>query len=335
MLQFFLKVFALSFTAMLFSWFFEGAFYTFHYSRAQDDLPLNGLNVPEPAIVSRIVKDINILLLGMAGEPYPAPYLTDTIMVASIRPKESRVILTSIPRDLMVKVPGGNNEVKINSLYELGKHFSPLKPEVFIKEKVEEILGLSMDYYALIDVNGLEIFIDALGGVDIDVKKAIADPFFPGPNYSYEPFYIKAGAHHFNGHDAARFARSRYAPRGDFERIERQQELLEAVKKHIANKGASLGTFTALFNNMNNHLVTNVSPKDVSLLLSLFISRGGEFIETYALNDGPGGLLKSGRSTKGAYILLPKKGLEKYSEIQKFMQGIESKSSPFSLIPAR
>lgn len=328
MIRFFLKVFFLSFAAMVFSWFFEGAFYTFHYSRAQDGLPLNGLNVPEPAIVSRIVKDTNILLLGMAGEPYPAPYLTDTIMVASIRPKDSRVILTSIPRDLMVKVPGGNNEIKINSLYELGRHFSPLKPEAFIKDKVEEITGLSMDYYALIDVKGLEAFIDALGGVDIDVKKAIADPFFPGPNYSYEPFYLKAGSYHLNGHDAVRFARSRYAPRGDFERIERQHQLLEAVKKHVARNGASLGIFTTLFNNMNNHLVTNVSPKDVSLLFSLFISREGERVQTYALDDSPGGLLKSSRSAKGAYILLPKKGLEKYLEIQKFMQGIENKFNP-------
>lgn len=318
MLRFFLKVFFLSFTAIVFSWFFEGAFYTFHYSKAQDGLPLNGLNVPKPAIVSRMVRDTNILLLGMAGTPYPAPYLTDTIIVASIRPNESRVMLTSIPRDLTVKISGRGGEVKINSLYELGKHFSPLAPETFIKEKVEEITGLSMDYYALIDIKGLETFINALGGVDIEVKKAIADPFFPGPNYLYEPFYLKMGAYHLSGHDAVRFARSRYAPRGDFERIERQHQLLQAIEKRVASKSASLATFTTLFNDAGDHFITNITLQSMPTLLS-FVFMGAEDVKSYTIGIGRDGLLKEGKGKNGAYILAPKKGLEEYSEIQEFI----------------
>jgi len=319
MVRFFLKAFLLSLTAIGFSWFFEGAFYTFHYSRA-DAVTISGtIDLPRPAIVENLLKDTNFLLLGMAGKPYPAPYLTDTIIVGSFRANTGDITLTSVPRDLFVKVSGGSNFARINSLYEIGKSFAPLEPETFIKEKVEEISGLPIEYYAAIDVEGLEKVVDFFGGVDIEVKKPIADPFYPGPNYSYEPFYLETGTHHLGGHDAVRFARSRYAPRGDFERIARQQQLINVLKEKIGEKDISLEQSVELFRELDGHLFTNITIKDLPFLLtSLFTFQESE-IQSFTLDIGPQGLLQESRSEIGAYILSPKAGLENYTEIQKFI----------------
>lgn len=319
MVRFFLKVFALSFAAILFSWFFEGAFYTYHYSRANTYQSDGGVVAPRPALLSAIQKDFNFLLLGMSGIPYPAPYLTDTIIAGSVRVRGGGVNLFSLPRDLLVKVPGGTNWVKINSLYEIGKSFSPLEPEYFVKEKVEEITGLPIDYVAVIDVKGLETVIDFLGGVDMEVKNTITDPFFPGPNYSYEPFYLEEGMRHLSGHDAVRFARSRYTPRGDFERIERQQNLIKALRERIAAAHIPFGNIAEVFSRLQGHLITNIVLQNMPSLLS-FMFADGEHIESHTIGIGrEGALLKEGKGKDGAYILAPKKGAEDYSEIQKFI----------------
>ncbi|MBI3335925.1 MAG: LCP family protein [Candidatus Portnoybacteria bacterium] len=322
MIRFFLKVFLLSFTAIAFSWFLEGAAYTFHYSKAQDTIPAGELTLPRTGITLPGTQDANFLLLGMAGSSYPAPYLTDTIMVGRFDAARSRVTLVSIPRDLFVQIPGSKNVAKINSLYEIGRSFSPLEPEKFIKEKVEEMSGLPIRYYAVIDVAGLERLIDSLGGVELEVKKPIRDPFYPGPNYSYEPFYLEAGVHHLSGHDAVRFARSRYAPRGDFERIERQHQLLRSLKEALASRAFSLENVFSLFSDLNGHLFTNVSVKDLPCLLAAFFSLSNGEIETLTLDMGPEGLLKEGHAASGAYILTPKAGLENYEEIKKFFSRI-------------
>lgn len=325
MARFFLKVFLLSFAAIAFSWFLEGAAYTFHYSRAGEESLGGEVIVPRPAAIDSLLNDTNFLLLGMAGKGYPAPYLTDTIIVGRFDAASQRLTLVSIPRDLFVEIPESKNFVRINSLYEIGRSFSPLEPEKFIKEKVEEITGLPIHYYAVIDVTGLERLIDSLGGVELEIKKPIHDPFYPGPNYSYEPFYLKEGIHHLNGHDAVRFARSRYAPRGDFERIERQHELLRSLRETLASQAFGLENAFSLFSDLNGHLFTNVSMKDLPSLLAAFFFLHNREIETLTLDIGLDGLLKEGHAQSGAYILMPKGGLEEYGEIQSFFMGITNK----------
>jgi len=325
MLRFFLKVFLLSFTAIAFSWFVEGAFYTYYYSRSGGEGLASQFVLPRPAAVDALVKDTNVLLLGVAGKSYPAPYLTDTIILAMVKASPASVTLVSIPRDLIVKVPGGKNVVKINSLYELGKTYSPLEPEKFIKEKTEKITGIPLDYYAVIDVVGLEKVIDSLGGLDIDVKKPIADPFFPGPHYSYEPFYLEAGLSHLNGHDAVRFARTRYSKRGDFDRMERQHQLLTAIREKIGQHSPLPNNVVTLFNELKNHFVSNANLQDLPVFLATALDVKGSAVQSFSLDTSrEQGLLISDRLPSGAYAIMPKAGLENYKDIQAFFTKLNS-----------
>lgn len=326
MLSFFLKAFLLSFTAIAFSWLVEGAFYTYYYASGQEHQGASGITLPQPAVVEALVKDTNFLLLGISGKPYPAQFLTDTIIVGQLKVNPAQLMLTSIPRDVMVKTPGGNSIVKINSLYELGQRFSPLEPEHFIKQKIEEITGLTIDYYAVIDVAGLEKIVDALGGVDVTLDKALYDPTFPGPNYSYEPLYLSAGAHYLNGHDAVRFARSRHSTRGDFDRVIRQQLLLGLLKEKALAQGLSAKEALGLYESVKDHLTSNLGIKDIPFLLANLLNFKGGAIQSNTIDNGPSGLLRSSHASTGAYMLLPKNGLEHYEDIQEFFNSLKTEN---------
>src|SRR6202035_5586696 len=81
---------------------------------------------PAPGTIAYKLKHgqrVNILLLGRGGYENDAPYLTDSMMAVSIDPVSNRVVLASIPRDLVVKMtlqgPGRTWVNKINAAYEV------------------------------------------------------------------------------------------------------------------------------------------------------------------------------------------------------------------------
>ncbi|MEK9147411.1 MAG: LCP family protein [Patescibacteria group bacterium] len=256
------------------------------------------------------LKSINFLFLGIPGKEYAAPWLTDTIIVGSFNSNNGSVSLISIPRDLIIKIPDSGNITKINALYSLGKTFSPLEPIKFIKEKITEITGLKIDYYILIDVIGLERFIDSVGGVNITVSDDISDPRFPGANYSYEPFYLSAGFHNLNGHEAVRFARSRNSLRGDFDRIQRQRQLIQALKNQIFAKNLNLQWLIKSYKDLNDRLISNLELDDLPILFKAARLISNKNISDYSLEISPNGLLKETDIILGgvnAYAIIPKK----------------------------
>ncbi|MDQ0613329.1 LCP family protein required for cell wall assembly [Microbacterium sp. W4I4] len=100
------------------------------------------------------------------------------------------------------------------------------------KDAAEGVLGIEIPYYVFLDMNGFAALVDALGGVDINVKKRL--PKGGGPSYKDEPAkdwatgWIEAGQQHMNGDTAQWYARSRYTT-SDYDRMRRQRELQEAI----------------------------------------------------------------------------------------------------------
>jgi LCP family protein required for cell wall assembly len=207
---------------------------------------------------------INILLLGKAGEGAPGENLTDTIMLASIHTKEKKVALLSLPRDLYLTLPEYQFAGKINTLYQFG--FNNNLGTEPLADGLKTITGESIDYFFVIDFDGFEETVDALGGVTVDVPKDFYDPRYPGKNYSYETFELKKGWQKLDGATALKYVRERHDdPEGDFGRAKRQQQILEAVK----NKTLSPGTYfnflrvVKLFESVENNVKTNVSLEEM------------------------------------------------------------------------
>lgn len=174
----------------------------------------------------------------------------DTIMVVTIDPVKKAAMLVSIPRDLLASVPGYESR-RINELFSIGG-------AELVMESAEILLGTPIDFYLTIDFEGFRRIIDALGGVEIDVKYDINDYRFPNADDTgFDPFVIKAGTHHMNGETLLRYVRTRFDdPRGDFGRIDRQQQALVALKSQILTF-QSLVRIPLLINELHGMVDTN------------------------------------------------------------------------------
>ena len=136
---------------------------------------------------------ITILLLGYGGAGHDGGSLSDVIMVAHINPKEKKVSLISIPRDLWVEIPIRSDisqSFKINHAYAIGlndRNYPLKEPKykgeggggVMTKEVIGEITGLRIDYFIAMDFDGFKKIIDALGGVQVGVPVTFDDNYYP------------------------------------------------------------------------------------------------------------------------------------------------------------
>lgn len=179
-----------------------------------------------------------IVLLGVDQRPSETtPGRSDTIIVVRVDPQVPRVDMFSIPRDLLVDVPGYANNVKINSAYPAGAA-SGIEGggPTLVAQTIEYNFGIPIDYFATVDIPGLEKIIDTLGGVIIDVPSQLKDDQYPTEDFGYTRAYFPAGLQKMDGKQAVRYARTRHSD-GGFRRTERQQALLLAVREQALDIG--------------------------------------------------------------------------------------------------
>jgi LCP family protein required for cell wall assembly len=154
---------------------------------------------------------------------------TDSMILFSFDPATKSAGMLSIPRDLWVDIPGeGPN--KINTAYRLGEMSGqPGGGPGLAMKTVEEALGVPVPYYAMVDFNAFVRFIDEMGGLDMKIREEITiDPIGPGNTRTLE-----IGTQTLTGAEALAYARNRYAGNDDFDRSQRQQEVIMAIRKQI------------------------------------------------------------------------------------------------------
>lgn len=270
---------------------------------------------------------INILLLGIGGANHPGGQLADTTMVVSIDPKNAQIAMLSIPRDLYVPIPGFGNG-KINSAHSTGEQNKDKTgggPEL-MKKTVANILDLSIHYYIRADFTGFIKLIDALGGVQVDVEKTISDPFYPDENMEgYNPFYIGSGIHQLDGATALKYARSRETT-SDFDRARRQQQILTAVKEKALSAGILTNPkkITDILKILGDHIRTDMQTKEMEQLMTILKNCDTSKIVNKVLDNSSSGLLSNPTTDMGGYYLIPKAGINNFSEIQRLAHEIFS-----------
>lgn len=145
---------------------------------------------------------VNILAIGdsyRAGQSH----LADSVHVISIDPATGGATVLGIPRDSWVPIPGHGSQ-KINEAFALGG------PELMIST-VEDLTGLTMDYYAVTTFQGFMSLIKEVGGLSMKIPYDIHDT---GSKANFGK-----GRTTLSGKDALRLARARYdVPNGDFSR---------------------------------------------------------------------------------------------------------------------
>ena len=266
----------------------------------------------------------NILLIGMPGKPWPAPDLTDSIEIISINNKTKKIITIAIPRDLLVQIPGSKYETKINALYSIEN-----SPKM-LQKKAEEITGLKIQYYLIVNLSSIEKVIDALGGIDINVKETLTDYSFPTEDRGYELFTIEAGLNHLDGKSAIKYMRSRNTARGDFGRVERQQQAMEAIRKKAGklNLFSDFAKIISIFQEFDDK--TNINIGEIKTMANLAKGISKNKIDYFALDAGEKNSLLLYEETlfgsQVASVLWPRKGIFDYSEIQTKITNLQARS---------
>ncbi|SDG94400.1 transcriptional attenuator, LytR family [Selenomonas sp. WCT3] len=143
---------------------------------------------------------------------------SDTLMIAAVDPKQKQASLLSVPRDTRVKIKGHGFD-KVNAAYAYGH-------EKLTQDTVENLLGVNIEHYVIINTKSFAKIIDALGGIDIDVPKRMhyEDPYDDdgGLLIDFQP-----GMQHMDGAKAITYVRYR-DEEGDLGRIRRQQDFIKA-----------------------------------------------------------------------------------------------------------
>lgn len=277
---------------------------------------------------------VNILVLGKGGPGHIGADLTDTVIVASIDPLQKEASLLSIPRDLYVKVTDLGS-MKINSVYANAKQNALTGSRVSndqlkkaeeaglstIQKTVEQSMGIPIHYYAMIDFEGFRKAIDTVGGIDIDVQQELYDPSVAWEN-GYNPLIAAKGMQHFNGKKALLYSRSRYgSARGDFDRAQRQREVILALKEKVLN----VGTFgnplkiSQLTDDFGNHVQTNLSVNEVMRLYTIGKDVPSNKVASLGLADPPHNYVTTA-NIGGQSVVIPRAGAGNFKEIQSFVR---------------
>ncbi len=264
------------------------------------------------------VDRINFLVLGQGGVGHDGPFLSDTNIVVSLKPSTGQIALLSLPRDMLVYIPGYGND-RINLANSIGETTGyPGGGAALAARVVEDTLGIPINYYARIDFAGFEQFVDELGGVEIDIDRAFTDNQYPDGKNGYTTISFNAGPQKLSGEESLQFVRSRHSPeeQGDFSRARRQQKFIVALKDRILTPTNLLnpGKLVRTFKNLNDHIVTNAQLWELKSFLELAKEADFEYISFQVLDDSPAGPLYSTTTDRGAYVLAPK--ISDYSEIR-------------------
>lgn len=263
---------------------------------------------------------INILLLGMGGEKHAGGYLTDTIILVSLKPSTKKVSMLSIPRDMSIAVEGMGWH-KINAINAFAENKKEGSGGEALSQALSDILDIPIHYYVRADFNGFVDVIDILGGVELEVENTLEDYRYPIAGrednedyYSrFEHLYIEKGWQKMDGSLALKYARSRYAAGvegSDFARARRQQKIIQAAKEKILKTENFFKptVISGLISELNESLSFNLKIWEAIKLWQIFKDIGDGDISNYVLDDRPNGLLVASRSEAGAYILVPRSG---------------------------
>jgi LCP family protein required for cell wall assembly len=226
---------------------------------------------------------LNMLVLGIDKRP-DGTFVegegsrADTIMVARVWPKSGQIRLLSVPRDLFVEIEPSVHD-RINAAYAYGGVPG-------IVEVLEGQWDISVDHHAVVDFEGFEEIIDALGGVTLDVGSELPPSWRLGE-----------GVQTLDGRHALLYARNRNTPGGDLDRIARQQKVVAALRGQALGWG-TLARLHKIVPAIDDAIETDVSTTE-AISLAQLLAKNKDSMTSAQLKGAPMAL------PDGRQVLLP------------------------------
>lgn len=224
---------------------------------------------------------VNVLILGVDTRPKSEQdevpgSRTDTIMLAQVTPDTGNIELLSIPRDLMVEVEPGVKD-RINSAYAYGGVDQTIKV-------VGDYTGLPIHHYVVVDFKGFQQVVNAMGGVQIDLKKG---QYPPG-------WQMKPGVQTLKGHRALVYSRWRGTDGGDLDRIQRQHQMVAALRSE-AFDWSNVTKLPKIDDAINKNVQTDMGPSEMMSFAKVLMKQGRSAQMTATSLKGTPKTLSDGR----------------------------------------
>lgn len=214
---------------------------------------------------------------------------SDVNLIATINPKEHKIILTSIPRDYYVKLYGKNEYDKLT-------HAGIYGIDTSVKT-IEEFLNIKVNYYIKVNFTSLVKVVDTLDGIDVDSKFDFT---------SQDGYSFKKGINKMSGKEALSFSRERSAlPRGDKSRGENHQAVLTAIINKAMNKSV-LSKYNGLIKSLKPSMVTNFTNKEITDFIKMQLKNSSKWNIEYLNLDGTDGYEYTYSYSKNKlYVMIP------------------------------
>ncbi|WP_199038698.1 LCP family protein [Glycomyces salinus] len=262
------------------------------------DRPFDLEGIPEDGRPDKLNGAMNLLIIGSdARSDDQENARSDTSILMHVNEDGTEAYGISIPRDLYVYIPEFSDaefypeytgaKDKFNSAYAWGG--TPLTVMT-----VEELSGTRVDHVVEIDFPGLVKVVDALGGVEMDIEWADAPDYYDesGVTSIHEPYrFFPAGPNTLTGEEALDYVRQRYQwVRGDFARMQHQQELIKAIMDSATSSGVltSQSTLRAFIESVSGAVKVDTEFNVVETGIGLIGLRSDdiEFVTTPNLGAG-------------------------------------------------
>lgn len=249
------------------------------------------------AVTDITSKPFNVLISGSDTRGgFDENGRSDVIMVATINPKTSTILLTSVPRDFYVTTAcdaaDGCMQGALDKITHTGIHGTNTT-----KRTVEQLLGIEINYTFKVGFDTVTDLVDALGGVDVYVE--------PGYAVTNQYFSFHEGVNHLNGHDALEYARERYAyTEGDRQRTKNQQQVLMGIVNE-ATKPSVITKYASIMDAMANTFSTTMSNEEISDLIKYQINNNPKWKMEQYMVDGTGDTLMCAELGDAASVMVP------------------------------
>lgn len=168
------------------------------------------------------IGNINVLMLGV--DSVDGTHRSDTIFVLGVNPAKAKVSMLSIPRDTRVVINGKSR--KINEI--LPRYGVPV-----LRSLIEDLLSIQISRHVEIGFESFVNIVDILGGVDINIEKAM----HYDDNWGKVHIHFQRGINHLDGQQALNFVRFRADATADLGRIKRQQQFIKILLEKIMTPG--------------------------------------------------------------------------------------------------
>lgn len=242
---------------------------------------------------------LTVLILGSDQREGVIGTRTDAIIVATIHPGTGRVAMVSLPRDT-VNVPIAPGKVypgRINSLFweyerATGKAKQALKK---VKSDLSYAFDTEIDYYVLVEFDGLVRLINSIGGIKVRLEEPLVDPTM---HIGKSGLKLKKGKRQLDGRTALAFARTRHSDT-DYDRSRRQHQVLTSAAGKVRNRGAE--PLANLVEVARKKMVTDLPLRGAPALLELALQADLDRVNSIVLEPG-----RFARALPGTYTITPR-----------------------------